>query len=194
MSTAEKKNNVLIVSSDDKLRSFFVQILPPREYEIPPTAKSAGEARRRLISQQYNIVIINTPLPDETGLELAEDLSDRSLGVLAIADIQSFDQVCHTLEDFGVLTVTKPLSRQQAYAYIKLLTAFSARLTKMEKENKSLQEKVMDIRIVDRAKWILIKNEGMTEEEAHHLIEHNAMENRESRRKAAEEIIRKYEE
>ncbi len=193
MATEEKKYNILVASGDDKLRDFLAQILPAREYEIHPTVKSAGEARRRFISNAYSILVINTPLPDETGLELAEDLSERPVGILVLSDIQSFDHVCHRLEEFGVLTVPKPLGRQQAYTYIKLLTAFANRIAKMEKANRTLQEKVMDLRVIDRAKWILIRNEGLSEEEAHRRIEQTAMENRESGRMAADDIIRKYE-
>jgi response regulator NasT len=194
MAAREKKYNILVASGDEKLRDFLAQILPSGEYEIAPVVRSAGEARRKFISNQYNILIINTPLPDETGIELAQDLSERPVGILVLTDIHSFDQTAHELEDLGVLTASKPFGRQQAYAYVKLLTAFSNRLSKMEKANKTLQEKVMDIRVINRAKWVLIANEGLTEEEAHHRIEQIAMENRESARMAAEDIIKKYEE
>jgi DNA-binding response OmpR family regulator len=37
-------------------------------------AGGADEARRLMSSHPYNIVIINTPLPDDFGLRLAVDL------------------------------------------------------------------------------------------------------------------------
>ena len=50
----------------------------------------------------------------------------------------------------------------------------------------------MDIRTVNRAKWLLIERMKMTEQEAHYFIEKQAMDLRVSRREMAENIIRAY--
>ena len=68
----------------------------------------------------------------------------------------------------------------------------SARLAKMERKNKTLQEKMADIRTVNRAKWLLIENLNMTERDAHYYIEKQAMDMRLSRHEVAENIIRTY--
>ena len=49
-----------------------------------------------------------------------------------------------------------------------------------------------DIRTVNRAKWLLIENLGMTEKDAHYYIEKQAMDTRMSRREVAVGIIRTY--
>ena len=49
-----------------------------------------------------------------------------------------------------------------------------------------------DIRVVNRAKWLLISHLGMCEEDAHYYIEKQAMDLRISRREAAELMIRTY--
>ena len=49
-----------------------------------------------------------------------------------------------------------------------------------------------DIRMVNRAKWLLIDNLGMSEKDAHHYIEKRAMDSRQTRREVAEGIIRTY--
>ena len=193
MAAGEKKYCVLVASANTKLRDFLAQILPVGDYEVLPNAGSAGEARRRFVSTRCNILVVNTPLPDEFGVELAVDFADRPIGILLLTEIQNYDQISHKAEEFGILTQAKPLSRQQAYASIKLLSALTNRLAKMEKAYKNLQEKVNDLRVVDRAKWLLIEKEGLTEEEAHRKIEKYAMDYRTSRRRAAEDIIREYE-
>ena len=62
----------------------------------------------------------------------------------------------------------------------------------MEKKNKTLQEKMADIRVVNRAKWLLIEHLNMTERDSHYYIEKQAMDTRLSRREVAEHIIRTY--
>ena len=74
----------------------------------------------------------------------------------------------------------------------QIVGATTEKLKLWEKKNESLREKMADIRVVNRAKWLLISRLGMTEEDAHYYIEKQAMDTRISRREAAEEIIRAY--
>ena len=50
-----------------------------------------------------------------------------------------------------------------------------------------------EIRLVNRAKWLLIDRYNMSEEEAHKYIEKTAMDNCATRGEIAENIIRTYE-
>ena len=192
MTSGRTQYRVLIVSAVEKIYEYITEILPPGEFSPILRAASAGEAKRMLVSDEADIVIINTPLPDEFGTELALDLSGGTAGVLLLVKNDYFDQVCYKVEREGVLTVGKPSSRQTLYGAVKPAAAMSARLAKMERKNKTLQEKMADIRTVNRAKWLLIENLNMTERDAHYYIEKQAMDMRLSRHEVAENIIRTY--
>lgn len=192
MTSGRTQYRVLVVSAVEKIYEYITEILPPGEFSPIMRAASAGEAKRMLVSDEADIVIINTPLPDEFGTELALDLSGGTAGVLLLVKNDYFDQVCYKVEREGVLTVGKPSSRQTLYGAVKLAAAMSARLAKMERKNKTLQEKMADIRTVNRAKWLLIENLNMTERDAHYYIEKQAMDMRLSRHEVAENIIRTY--
>ena len=191
MTSGRTQYRVLIVSAVEKIYEYITEILPPGEFSPILRAASAGEAKRMLVSDEADIVI-NTPLPDEFGTELALDLSGGTAGVLLLVKNDYFDQVCYKVEREGVLTVGKPSSRQTLYGAVKLAAAMSARLAKMERKNKTLREKMADIRTVNRAKWLLIENLNMTERDAHYYIEKQAMDMRLSRHEVAENIIRTY--
>ena len=62
----------------------------------------------------------------------------------------------------------------------------------MEKKKISLEEKMMEIKIVNRAKWTLINSLNMSEDDAHRYIEKQAMDRCISKREIAEEILRTY--
>ena len=51
----------------------------------------------------------------------------------------------------------------------------------------------MEIRLINRAKWVLIENRKMSEPDAQHWIEHEAMNGRRTKRDIAEELIRLHE-
>ena len=192
MATGKMKYRVLVVGSGDKIFDYISDMLPKSGYEPLLRANDAGEARRLLPDTPADIAIINTPLTDEFGTELALDLAESPMGVMLLVKSELYDQVCYKVEDSGVLTLGKPMTRQGFYSAVKLLSAMTARLSKMEKANRTLQEKMADIRVVNRAKWLLIEHHHMKEQDAHYFIEKQAMDTRLSRREVAENIIRTY--
>ena len=192
MVTGKRKYRVLVAGANDKLGESIAALLPKNEYEPPVFAASVGEIRRLALESTMDLVVLNTPLKDEFGTRLALDLADYNIAVLLMVQGDVFDQVCYKVEDYGVLTLAKPVSRHSFYTAVKLLTAMRAKMLRMEKKNQALQEKMQDIRTINRAKWLLITNLQMTEDEAHYHIEKKAMNSRLSRREAAEEIIRTY--
>ena len=183
---------VLIAGANDRTFDSLRELLPPDSYEAPLRAGSAGEAKRMLLETDVDLVILNAPLRDEFGTQLALNLSRDNLCVLMLVPAESFDAVCYKVEDEGILTLSKPVSRSGLLGAIKLLTAMRGKLRKLDRQNQALQEKMQDIRTVNRAKWLLIEIKRMTENEAHYYIEKQAMDMRLSRREVAENIIRTY--
>ena len=183
---------VLIAGANDRTCDSLRELLPPDSYEPPLRAGSAGEAKRMLLETDVDLVILNAPLRDEFGTQLALNLAQDNLCVLMLVPAESFDAVCYKVEDEGILTLSKPVSRSGLLGAIKLLTAMRGKLRKLDRQNQALQEKMQDIRTVNRAKWLLIEIKRMTENEAHYYIEKQAMDMRLSRREVAENIIRTY--
>ena len=175
MAAGKNPYRILVAGANDKICGFITEILPKGDYEISFRAETAGLARRR----------INAPLREEFGTQLALDLADTNAGVLLLVPGEVFEQACAKVEDEGVLTLAKPVSRQGFYGAVKLLTAMREKLMRLERQNRALQEKMMDIRTVNRAKWLLIERMKMTEQEAHYFIEKQAMDLRVSRREMA---------
>ncbi len=192
MTPTRQKHRVLIVSGNEKFFEYASELLPGDEFELVEPLRTAGEVKRMLVSSQIDILVINSPLPDDFGIELAVELSDSTMGILLCVKNDMYDQTAYKVEDSGVLTLPKPCSRQSFYAAMKLLAALSSRLTRMEMKNRSLREKMEDIRMVNRAKWLLIENLNMTEKDAHHYIEKQSMDTRFTRREIAENIVRTY--
>ena len=192
MSAVRRTKSVLIVSASDKIFQYLRDIMPPEEFYPVMRASSAGEAKRTLLSSDADIVVINAPLPDEFGSELSLDLSEGAMCVLLIVKSGLYEDICCKVEDAGVFTLPKPNTKQNIYSALRLLSAMNSRLSDMDKKNRSLREKMTDIRVVNRAKWLLIENLNMSESDAHYYIERKAMDSRVSRREAAESVIRAY--
>ena len=95
MMTGRPLHRVLIVSSTDAAYQHLVELLPSDDFFPVFRATSAGEAKRMLVADPVDIIIINSPLSDEFGTELALDLSQGTAGILLLVKNDYFDQVCY---------------------------------------------------------------------------------------------------
>ena len=187
-------DSALIVSSSEKSIAFFTEMLKAASINQIVTLGTGGEARRLLLKRDFDLVIINAPLPDESGESLSRHIAAKRISqVILVVKSQFFEEISAATEDFGVLTVSKPVDRTLFWTALKFAKSAGSRLRAMEEENKKLKQKIEDIRIVDRAKCILISLLKMSEQEAHRYIEKQAMDMRITKRAVAEGILKTYE-
>lgn len=185
--------SVLVVSSAEKFVRPMLEMLPEKMFDPIMTATDATQARRKLLENDFDIVIVNSPLKDEFGTRLALDIcSKSSAGVLLFVKAEHYADITAKVMPYGVLTISKPTSSSMIAQSVQMLCSTRERLRIMEKKNASVEEKIEEIRIVNRAKCLLIEQLKMTESEAHRYIEKQAMDRCVTRRVIAENIILTY--
>lgn len=184
----------LIVSQSEKSIAFFTEMLNAALYDQIITVSTCGEARRMLLERDFELVIVNAPLQDESGELLARHIAASGKSqVILVVKSEIYDAVSAVCEADGVLTISKPINRSVFWVTLKLAKASQNRLKKLHDENSKLTQKIEDIRIVDRAKCVLISYMKMSEHEAHRYIEKQAMDMRMTKRAVAEGILKIYE-
>src|SRR5690606_21119762 len=95
--------------------------------------------------------------------------------VILVVKAEFFEEVSAETEEYGVLTVAKPINKTLFWYALKLARSAGSRLKNIQAENTSLKQKIEDIRVIDRAKCILISYLRMSEPEAHRYLEKQAM-------------------
>lgn len=189
----ERTYSVLIVTASERFTDSIMPLLPMTDYWPVQTASSMAEARRWLADTEFDIVLINTPLPDDFGMHLAIDICTGSgAGVLLLVKNDHYNEIYSKVVRYGVITLSKPTNRQMVAQNLRILCATRERIRQMQAKQATVEEKIKEIRLVNRAKWLLIECLNMTEAEAHRYIEKQAMDLRISRREAAENIIKTY--
>ena len=182
---------VLLVSAAEKFNTVTCSLLPGSEFHPVEIVKTARAAQRRLLEQEFDLVLVNAPLPDEFGTDLAMDVCLKSrAAVLLLIKREVHDEICAKVTDAGVLTLPKPTSEAVMRHMIRTMCAVRERLKRVQERQVTVDQKIEEIRIVDKAKWALISARQMTEEEAHQYIQRQSMDRRVSKRAAAEEILR----
>ena len=186
----ERRYSVLAVSSSLKFNESIRGLLPESRYFPVTVLKDAAGARRELLEQSYDLVLINAPLPDEFGTRLALDVCSRSgAGVMLLVKAEHYPDIEARVTPQGVLVMSKPTSSQLFAQSVRMLCITRERLRSMEKKTATIEEKMEEIRLVNRAKCLLIERKAMTEQEAHRWIEKQAMDRCVSRKIIAEQIL-----
>jgi len=193
-----QSETVLIITSSEKsgskagLQIFFETLAAASINQITVIA-SAGEARRALLQNNFDIVIIDMPLADESGESLARHIAVKyfTLVILAV-NSENFNAVSAVCHEDGVLVISKPIEKNFFWSVLSLARSVSKKFKRIQSENVKLKQKIEDIRIIDRAKCLLISYLNLTEQESHRFIEKQAMDLRSTKRGIAEEILKTY--
>ena len=130
---------------------------------------------------------------DEFGSRLCMDASLSSGTVAAMfAATEVYDEIAQKVTPHGVFVIKKPASQQTVIQSLSLLISARERLRSVEKKAGKAENKLEEIRVVNKAKWYLIDNEDMSENDAHKYIEKAAMDSGITKMQAAQMIIEKY--
>lgn len=187
-------SGVLLVCKQDDVIKGLTEILRPMNFQLIDSATSAGEGRRRLQETDYDLVIVNTPLGDEFGVDFAMDTLEKFMvGVILMVKSELVDHVEEKLINTAAFVVSKPLNRQLLVQNIRFVLQSKEKFQRLQNQNTELKEKIVDMGAVYRGKLCLMGYLNMSEDDAHRYIQKRAMDMRISPRKVAEQIIKTYE-
>lgn len=186
--------NALIASSSEKETDLLSSLLTSAGVSQIKCVQSCENASKFISKQNFDLVIIDTPLPDESGEKFSRHIACKGAAqVILIVEKESFDSVSANYEKDGILTISKPIDKMIFETVLTFAKAVQNRIKLVQDENTQLKQKIEDIRIIDRAKCLLISCMKMSEQESHRYIEKQAMDMRSSRKIVAEGILKQYE-
>ena len=193
MSLKERVYSVLIVSAAESFNDALSALLPNSKYSPTHFVSNISAAKRALAERAFDFVIINSPLPDDIGTRFAIDTgSSKETVVLLMVRAELQAEIYDKVAEHGVFVLPKPTSKPTMAIALSWLSSAREKLRKTEKKTLSIEEKMEEIRIVNRAKWLLISELKMDEQGAHRYIEKQAMDRCVSKKVVAEEIIKTY--
>ena len=180
--------SILIVSSSEQFDNIVKRSLSG--FLTIDIRRSTAIARRCILERDYDIIVVNCPMPDEMGVEFAMDAAEKSdTSILLVTPREIYEEVLDRVTDSGILVVSKPMQRGIMDKAIRYLVSIRVKMNALRFKNRKLEEKMEELRIVSKAKILLVERNKMTEDEAHSFIGRQAMNNGVSRRVIAERII-----
>ncbi len=183
----------LIITDAPKAMRFFQDFLKSYGYQKIRLCATVEDGKQAMSEFSPDICVINGPIGTESGEDFSVELaSDMNCQVILFVKEDYYDDVSDNVEKEGVLVLPKPVSRSLFARALGFAEAADGRMKKACQEIKRLERKLEEVRIVNRAKSILMNEKNMSEAEAHRYIEKTAMDRRVPRGQVAEEIIEFY--
>lgn len=185
--------STLIVSASHNFNTALSGLLPDSRYSPVHTCSSISAAKRMLSERGFDFILVNSPLPDDIGIRFSIDVcKSKNCVVLLFIRSELHDETYEKVFPHGVFTLPKPTSKAAILRALDWMASTRERLRNLEKKTLSIEEKMEEIRLVNRAKWLLITELQMNEPAAHHYIEKQAMDHCTTKREIAREIIQTY--
>ncbi|SFW33115.1 ANTAR domain-containing response regulator [Ruminococcus flavefaciens] len=184
---------ILVVSSNKNATETLLDFLRGSFKCSPKIVESAYQAKTHLESDLLTeLVMINSPLMDESGVEFAEYVTENTTAnCILLIKSETAEKISERAEKAGVIIVGKPFSRTILYQIVRTVDIAVNRSAELYLRNARLEEKINEIQSIDKAKFMLMEYKGMTESEAHAYIEQYAMNKRKKKSIAALAIIDK---
>lgn len=193
MGLKERVYSVLVVSQAERFNTAIKELLAALPFEPVYVVSSVNAAERMTAERSFDCVLINFPLPDDPGLRFSvQSCANRETVTLLLVRSELYEQVYDRVAEHGVFTLAKPAPKAAVLQALNWMVSARERLRKVNNKIQPLEKRMEEIQLVNRAKWLLVSRLSMSEPDAHHYIEHQAMNRCVSKGNVAQEIISLY--
>ena len=153
---------IVIAGSSEQSRTQLMRLLSASGQTVFRVCGNSGELRRTLNSCDDGLLVLAGQLPDCGADELFWDYGDR-VQMLLIAR----PPVLEACEAEGIFRLALPTSQQAVLGAVEMLT----QLHRMQLPKRAESDR----RLVEQAKRILMRRDGLTEPQAHRALQQYAM-------------------
>lgn len=176
---AEGVLKVLIVEDDTLVGMGLRSQLEKIGHQVVGQAATAAQGLEMFRAENPDLVLIDIRLDGDDGLELAERISSERRVPMIIVSAYSEREQIERAAGAGVFGyLIKPVSDRMLEAQINVATERFAEREQLWTEKAKLAQDLETRKVLDRAKAVLIKRAGLTEEEAHKRLQQESQKRR----------------
>ncbi|HEX9061712.1 MAG TPA: ANTAR domain-containing protein [Clostridia bacterium] len=183
----------VVAAADNSTQISIRNILNPNGFVFLGNCSDFTSLMRLIRSYSPDFAVIDLSMPSRDFHKTLETIDDEMLcSLIAIGDYNDID--AGNLLKFKTLSIcTKPLVRELLINTVEMAIISYKRIYALDKKLKEMTESYETRKVVDRAKWILIERDGISENEAYEKMRKKSMDTRLSMKAIADAIIFTYE-
>ena len=152
-------------------------------------SKTYNDALNKLRNTHFDFVVVLYSQTTSGLLNFAKSLNTQ---VLMVCKQEIYDQVLYQCKDSGIIVLSYPIKKQVLYEAFQMMRSLKTKIAMYEKKINKLEQKYLELKMVDHCKLVLISNYHWSEEKAHHYIEKIAMEQNKTKFLVAKELLEEF--
>lgn len=185
---------ILLVDKDSVFRKNMSGMLTQAGYEVVGEAGEGTTALKMIRTLQPEVLLVAASLPGINGLELANIADESRLStVILLVDYAEKDIIHKVGDGLAFPVLIKPFDQLQLLSAVEYAFSVFNKMVSLEGEIKRLKDDLETRKIVEKAKGILMKSHGLSEDEAFRRIQQQSMKKRTSMKSIAEALITAFE-
>ena len=193
MTTSHHFATLLLVTSSNETAAQFAKMLPAERFLPEFSVCIPREAEYVMSEDTYDVVVIDSTVPLADGRTIASKASAHTeCNVLLLTAADCPEEIAGYAEKNGFMTLSMPVNPSLLKQSLSMMASMADRMHTLQDEADRLRQEMDDMRLINRAKLILVQRFKMSEKDAHRFIEKNAMDRCVKKSIIAQGIIRTY--
>jgi response regulator NasT len=181
---------VIIAEDEALIRLDLKEMLEEEGYSVVAEVGDGQQAVDRAAKLRPDLVILDIQMPVLDGLSAAEQIASARIAPVIVLTAFSQRELVERARDAGAMAyLVKPFSKNDLVPAIEVARARFSEMTALDSEVRTLEERLETRKVVEKAKGVLMAQQGITEAEAFRWIQRTAMNQRTSMKGLAQSII-----
>ncbi len=187
---AAPQRRVLVAEDEALIRLDLVEMLREEGYQVVGEAGDGEEAVKLAGELRPDLVILDVKMPKMDGIEAASVIAKERIAPVVILTAFSQRDLVERARDAGAMAyLVKPFAKRDLVPAVELAMSRFSELQALENEVASLTDRLETRKVIERAKGLLMSNQGLTEPEAFRWIQRTAMDRRTTMKAVAEAVV-----
>ena len=184
------KRKVLVIDDHLPSKTTLMKALTKRGFEVIGEGSSSAAARTLARTTAPDLVLMAVGLPDPDGIAAARAIMEENPLPIVLLTSHYDSETIERAKEAGVMAyLLKPLREEELAPTAELAISRFEEFISVKKENRDLKNTLEARKAIERAKGILMKNQGLSEAQAFSLIQKKSMDLRKPMAEIAQAII-----
>jgi AmiR/NasT family two-component response regulator len=185
-----RKRRVLVIDDHLPSRAFLVKALNEKGFGVVGEGASGKGALKLAQATAPDVVLMSVGLPDIDGIRAAQNIMEENPLPIVLLTSHYDEDTVERAKGAGVMAyLLKPLREDELLPTTELAISRFEEFSSLRKENEDLKKTLEARKAIERAKGVLMKQQGLSETEAFSLIQKKSMDLRKPMVEIAQAII-----
>ncbi|RVW00532.1 ANTAR domain-containing response regulator [Rhodococcus spongiicola] len=188
--TEPKSRRVVVAEDEALIRLDLVEMLREEGYDVVGEAGDGQRAVELAEELRPDLVIMDVKMPRRDGIDAASEIAAKRIAPVVILTAFSQRDLVERARDAGAMAyLVKPFSKADLVPAVELAASRFTEIALLEREVASLSSRLETRKVIERAKGMLMRSQGLSEPEAFKWIQRAAMDRRTTMKAVAEVVL-----